>query len=103
MGCPALTLMAVANPWMLLSPAPTMSHSEGGLPGFEFSQAIGFTTGLQGWAAVAAGAVNGSKDATIATSKGTKKPLNSRCGRVAEGPVIRTPGVVRQLRIWVRV
>jgi len=42
MLCPRLTLMSVANPWMLGSPAPSTSHSLAGLPGRQFSA----TTGL---------------------------------------------------------
>ena len=42
---PWSTLMSVAKPWMLESPAPLTSHSLGGLPGLEFSQTIGLRTG----------------------------------------------------------
>src|SRR5438046_1137526 len=42
---PLFTLMSVANPWMLGSPAPLTSHSLAGLPGLEFSHAIGFVMG----------------------------------------------------------
>src|SRR4029453_18253268 len=42
---PLLKLMSVAKPWMLEFPAPLTSHSLAGLPGFEFSQAIGLTIG----------------------------------------------------------
>src|SRR5262245_14215699 len=33
--------MSVAKPWMLASPAPSMSHSSGGFPGSAFSSTIG--------------------------------------------------------------
>src|SRR6185436_13216914 len=42
---PRLTLMSVAKPWIDGSPAPLMSHSLAGFPGFEFSQAMALTTG----------------------------------------------------------
>src|SRR5712692_10626283 len=42
---PWLTLISVAKPWMLRSPASLMSHSVEGLPGFEFSQAMAFAIG----------------------------------------------------------
>ena len=49
--------MSVAKPWMLAEPAPLTSHSLGGLPGFEFSQTIGFAIGgSQGAACAVAGA-----------------------------------------------
>src|SRR5262245_15556889 len=37
---PRLTLMSVANPWMLESPAPLTSHCEEGLPGRQFSASM---------------------------------------------------------------
>src|SRR4029453_11675730 len=37
---PLLTLMSVANPWMLGSPMLLTSHSSGGLPGLQFSATI---------------------------------------------------------------
>src|SRR5262245_11616690 len=49
--------MSVANPWIVLLPAPLISHSDGGLPGFVFSQTIGFAIGGSHGAATAAGAV----------------------------------------------
>jgi hypothetical protein len=45
--CPCGTLMLVANPWIVESPAPVMSHSLGRLPGFWFSQTIGLIVGPQ--------------------------------------------------------
>src|SRR5919202_2198549 len=42
---PRLTLMSVAKPWIDVLPAPVTSHVERGVPGFVFSQAIGFVTG----------------------------------------------------------
>ena len=37
---PRFTLMSVAKPWRLASPAPLMSHSPGGLPGRQFSASM---------------------------------------------------------------
>src|SRR6516164_2060315 len=42
---PALTLMAVAKPWMVESPELLSFQSLGGSPGCVFSQATGLTTG----------------------------------------------------------
>src|SRR5438105_3907917 len=39
---PLLTDMSVANPWMLGSPEPLMSHVFCGVPGFWFSQTMAF-------------------------------------------------------------
>jgi hypothetical protein len=41
MALPRLTLISVANPWMVVSPAPLISHSLEGLPGRQFSATIG--------------------------------------------------------------
>src|SRR3954451_1486375 len=54
-ACPRFTLMSVAKPWMVELPAPEMSQVLCGVPGLEFSHAIGFTIGVQGSAAPAAG------------------------------------------------
>jgi hypothetical protein len=46
---PRFTLMSVANPWMLLLPAPEMSHWLAGFPGFEFSHTMALAAaGTQG-------------------------------------------------------
>src|SRR6267142_4779487 len=41
MDPPLLTLMSVANPWMVASPEPVTSHSDCGLPGSWFSAGMG--------------------------------------------------------------
>src|SRR3954447_5848532 len=38
---PLLTLMSVEKPWIVASPDPDTSHSDGGLPGCWFSAGIG--------------------------------------------------------------
>src|SRR4051794_1355035 len=43
--CPTLTLIVAANPWMVGSPIPSMLHTDSGVPGRLFSQAIGLATG----------------------------------------------------------
>src|SRR2546430_2624514 len=50
---PTLTLICVAKPWRLGSPAPVTLQAELGLPALLFSQAIGFTSGEHGSATAA--------------------------------------------------
>jgi hypothetical protein len=54
---PTFTLMSVANPWIVVSPAPLMSQIAGSVPGLLFSQAILFELGPQGSVAAEAGEV----------------------------------------------
>src|SRR5689334_20371311 len=54
---PTLTLISVAKPWIVELPAPAMAQILLEVPGLEFSQAIGFTTGAQGSAAAARSAI----------------------------------------------
>ena len=42
---PTSTLIAVAKPWIDTSPIPSICQLAGGIPGFEFSQAIGLVIG----------------------------------------------------------
>src|SRR4051794_15895751 len=56
--------MSVAKPWMLSSPAPSMSHSDGGFPVCRFSQ----TTGLGAQVSAAAGAVSPTAPPASATT-----------------------------------
>ncbi len=91
--------MSVANPWMVSLPAPLMSHSDGGLPGFEFSQTIGFAIGGSHGAATAAGALITTLSVALktavaanATTHGTK-----RCGkRRVAGPRCLAPRTDRE-------
>src|SRR5579863_7215399 len=53
--CPTVTLVDVAKPWIIGSPAPLTRQSLGGSPGKEFWQAITFTTGGPHGLAAAAG------------------------------------------------
>src|SRR5262249_61253360 len=53
--CPAFTLICVANPWIVESPAPLTSQSPGGSPGLVFSHAITLVTGGPHGPAAAAG------------------------------------------------
>ena len=50
---PTFTLMSVENPWMVESPEPLMSHTEGSVPGRAFSHTTGFAVALQSLAACA--------------------------------------------------
>ena len=43
--CPWSTLMSLAKPWIVGSPAPETSHSDCGAPGFAFSQTIALAQG----------------------------------------------------------
>src|SRR5215213_6503000 len=79
---PLLTLMSVAKPWMLGSPAPPTSHSLAGLPGLEFSHTIGFTTGGSHGPAALVGRV-----AAIASSKPAKANASQTRGRRPEDRV----------------
>src|SRR5215475_8249541 len=75
--------MSVANPWIVLLPAPLMSHSDGGLPGFEFSQTIGFAIGGSHGAATAAGAVIAMLNVALTTAVAANAASHGtrRCGR----------------------
>ena len=53
--CPMFTLIDVAKPWIVESPAPSTCQSVGGSPGKEFSQAITLDTGGPQGPAAAAG------------------------------------------------
>src|SRR5580765_1778842 len=66
-------LMVVAKPWMSESPAPSMSHSEGSVPGLLFSQATGFPPGPQGSLAANA-AVGTPKKATTSAMTTARMP-----------------------------
>ena len=65
---PRLTLIWVAKPWMLGSPAPLMSHSLAGLPVRQFSATIGLGEEVQGSAAVVNDQVTLAASALPATS-----------------------------------
>ena len=43
---PVLTLICVAKPWIVESPAPATSQSDVGVPGLVFSHATGLVTGV---------------------------------------------------------
>src|SRR5215471_1964947 len=53
--CPGVTLICVAKPWIVESPAPLTCQSLGGSPGLVFSQAITLVTGGPHGPAAAAG------------------------------------------------
>ncbi len=87
MVCPGFTLMAVAKPWMVESPAPLTCQSLAGSPGCVFSQAITLTTGGPHGPAAAAGLAlmrrsepSSATSATLVTRRRTevchaKKPM----------------------------
>ena len=74
---PTLTLISVANPWMVLLPAPLTPHSLSGVPGLVFSQATGLTIGASHGAAVAgpAGSTTVRPTAASAPARRTTKVL----------------------------
>src|SRR5262245_16770702 len=63
---PTLTLIEVAKPWIEVSPIPFTCQSEGGSPGFVFSQATLLVTGGAQGSAPAADPPEGSKIVTAA-------------------------------------
>ena len=79
---PTLTLMSVAKPWMLSSPAPSMSHSLGGLPGLLFSQAILLPPGRTGpWRRSAGSVVTNVSSAATTPVTMTSTANRSRVDR----------------------
>src|ERR1700742_4036727 len=87
---PGFTLIAVAKPWMLSSPIPSISQFAAGSPSFEFSQTIGFWIGsAQGPASAAtAGAaprpawIQRRNATTSAATNAEAAPLKARRGWV---------------------
>src|SRR5436190_21149355 len=53
--CPTFTLMSVAKPWIVASPAPVTSHTVSGVPVWLFSHATALISGLHGSVAALAG------------------------------------------------
>src|SRR5690349_13116779 len=75
--CPTLTLIDVAKPWIVASPAPLTCQSLAGSPGCVFSQAITLVTGgPQGLAAPAGEELN--SEAMPRTSTAAAKPTTKR-------------------------
>src|SRR6476646_11366938 len=66
---PRFTLIAVANPWMVESPAPLTCQSLAGSPARVFSQAITLVTGGPQGPAAAAGTAKAVGSAPIARSR----------------------------------
>src|SRR4249919_1440307 len=87
--CPAFTLIDVAKPWIVESPAPLTCQSLGGSPGSVFSQAITLVTGgPHGPAALAGGALTretrprstASIKLTTKRRVGTRRPSSPATG-----------------------
>ncbi len=71
---PTLTLIEVANPWIVESPIPFTCQSEGGSPGLVFSQATLFVTGTaQGSAAAAGPPVSQAVSAIAISTTGARR------------------------------
>src|SRR5882672_742884 len=80
---PRLTLIEVAKPWIVGSPTPATCQSEGGSPGFVFSQATLLVTGaVQGSAAEAGPLACSTRIAAAATTiSGTATVSGGRSAR----------------------
>src|SRR5262252_3736616 len=74
--CPAFTLICVANPWIVESPAPLTCQSPGGSPGFVFSHAITLVTGGPHGPAAAAGRASTRKSKPRSTT--SIRPITER-------------------------
>ena len=72
---PTLTLIAVANPWMLGSPDPDSPQSLSGVPGSRFSQAMVFDVG--GAQGVVSAEARASKDTTLDPTKNNEMRANT--------------------------
>jgi hypothetical protein len=74
---PTLTLMSVAKPWMLGSPAPEMSHTLGSVPSSWFSQTMLLPVQPAG---TAASASRPAKPVKVAHSKATVTAIARHAG-----------------------
>jgi hypothetical protein len=79
-ACPRLTLIFVAKPWMVGSPAPATSQSDVGVPGLEFSHATGLVTGVAQGSAAAWPLAGSSASASAANA-------SARASRLVVGVV----------------
>src|SRR5215813_13940615 len=82
MACPAFTLIDVAKPWIVESPAPLTCQSLGGSPGNVFSHAITLVTGGPHGPAALAGCVL-TRDRTP-RSTASMRPITKRGVRIRE-------------------
>src|SRR5260370_41092474 len=73
---PTLTLIDVAKPWIVESPAPLTCQSLGGSPAKVFSQAITLTTGGPQGPAAAAGRVLTTESKLTSTTR--MRPITKR-------------------------
>src|SRR6516164_9466059 len=78
--CPTFTLIEVAKPWIVESPAPLTCQSLGGSPGRLFSQAITLVTGGPHGPAAAAG--RALTRAVKPSSKTTMRPMTERGAKI---------------------
>src|SRR5215469_7622650 len=79
--CPAFTLICVAKPWIVWSPAPFTCQSLGGSPGNVFSQAITLSTGGPHGPAAAAD-FTPTKESKPTTTANTRTNVYFARGRV---------------------
>jgi hypothetical protein len=82
-----LTLIEVAKPWIVESPAPLTCQALGAVPGREFSQAMTLTTGGPHGPAALAGDVLTA--VTNPTTTATIEPMTKPRARIrrASGPI----------------
>src|SRR4051794_5695317 len=84
---PTSTLIAVAKPWIDASPIPSICQLAGGIPGFEFSQAIGLVTGAAQGSPAAAAESPPRKTKTIDTAAPRTASAKRPWRRPRHGPV----------------
>src|SRR6266516_6006255 len=77
--CPTFTLIDVAKPWIVESPAPLTCQSLGGSPAKVFSQAITLTTGGPHGSAAAAGRAL-ARESTLRSTASTRPVTKRRAG-----------------------
>src|SRR5215467_1297826 len=99
--CPAFTLICVANPWIVESPAPLTCQSPGGSPGLVFSHAITLVTGGPHGPAAAAGralTATSKPTSTASTRPMTDRRANALWGRSPVPDMINRPPARLPLR-----
>src|SRR5262245_12507844 len=97
--CPAFTLIDVAKPWSVESPAPLTCQSAAGSPARVFSHATGLTTGgPQGPAAAAGGAAD--RATALASAKTSTDTASIAIRRLEAGtPLTRANAALDRLTI----
>ncbi len=84
---PTFTLMDVAKPWIVWSPAPLTCQSLVGSPGSVFSQAITLTTGGPHGPAAAAGRAATTESRAVADASMSVRTVRRARARGARSPL----------------